>query len=331
MPRNAPIEIGGTTVAPGTRHSLEIPVARLPTDTYLSLPVQVVHGRHPGPKLWLNGAIHGDELNGVEIIRQVIKLMRPRDLHGTVIAVPIVNVFGFVSESRYLPDRRDLNRAFPGSPRGSLAAQLAHLFVTEVVQRCDHGIDFHTGSDHRTNLPQVRCDLTDPEVERLAHAFAAPVTVHASYRDGSLRTVCSSLGIPLLVYEGGEAHRFNENAIRAGVDGTLRVLIELGMVSANGQPPPPTPTVIVHHTRWERARRGGIARIDVYPGQRVEQGDELGVVGDALGQSATPVRATISGIVLGYTRNPLVNRGDALVHIADLSPSARGGPARPPT
>lgn len=329
QPRNEAVQIGGLTINPGTRRTLEIPVARLPTDTSLSLPVEVVNGLRPGPRLWVNAAVHGDELNGVEIIRQVLRLLRPRELAGTVIAVPIVNVFGFVNESRYLPDRRDLNRSFPGSPRGSLAAQLAHLFLTEVVQRCQYGIDFHTGSDHRTNLPQLRADLSDPDVLRLAEAFAAPVVVDAQYRDGSLRSVCSARGIPLLVYEGGEAHRFNERAIDVGVQGTLRVLATLGMRAASDGAPPAAP-VLVRHTGWERARRSGIARIDVYPGQRVERGAQLGVIADALGARPTAVRASRSGIVLGYTRNPLVNRGDALVHIADLSESAKGGPARSP-
>jgi predicted deacylase len=323
--------VGGVSVPPGKRHALEIPVARLPTDTSLSLPVAVVHGSRPGPRVWLSAAIHGDELNGVEIVRRVLGALRPRQLRGTVIAVPIVNVFGFVNESRYLPDRRDLNRSFPGSPRGSLAGRLAHIFLTEVAGRCEYGIDFHTGSDHRTNLPQLRVDLTDPETERVARAFAAPVTVHAQYRDGSLREACSERGIHALVFEGGEAHRFNEAAIQAGVDGALRVLAALGMRDPNGTPVA-EPTIVVHSTKWERARRSGIARIDVYPGERVERGDTIGVIADALGESRIRVRASITGIVLGYTRNPIVSQGDALVHIADptAGPSGRG-PARPPT
>jgi predicted deacylase len=276
----------------------------------------------------LSAVIHGDELNGVEIIRQLLNLLRPRELAGTVIAVPIVNVFGFVNENRYLPDRRDLNRSFPGSPRGSLAGQLAHLFMTQVVAQCDYGIDFHTGSDHRTNLAQLRVDLSDPQVERLAKAFAAPATVDAAFRDGSLRYACSKRGIPLLVFEGGEAHRFNESAVRVGVDGTLRVLAELGMRPGGAVPKVETPTVVVRHSSWERARRSGIARIDVFPGQPVQRGDVLGVIADALGERRTLVRASRSGIVLGYTRNPLASQGDALVHIADLSEGARGGPAR---
>jgi predicted deacylase len=326
-----PIVIGDTVIAPGRRHILEIPVAKLPTDTSLSLPVAVVHGRRPGPAIWLSAAIHGDELNGVEIIRRVLGLLRPRQLAGTVYAVPIVNVFGFVNGTRYLPDRRDLNRSFPGSPRGSVTARLAHLFLREVVGRCQYGIDFHTGSDHRTNLPQLRVDLNDAETRRVAEAFAAPVTVHAQYRDGSLREICSARGIHALVFEGGEAHRFNENAIAAGVDGTLRVLHELGIRDANGVTPAP-PTLVVYSTRWERARRSGIARLDVVPGQHVERGEPLGLIADALGVSSTRVRASTRGVVLGYTRNPLVSQGDALVHIADpaAGPGQRG-PARPPS
>jgi predicted deacylase len=321
--------MAGLTVAPGTRRAIELPVAPLPTDTSLSLSVMVVNGLRPGPTLWLSGAIHGDELNGIEIIRQVLGLIHPRTLSGTILAIPIVNVFGFLNESRYLPDRRDLNRSFPGSSRGSLTARLAHRFVTEIIAPSDSGIDFHTGSDHRTNLPQLRVDLAAPGVEHMAKAFAAPVTVNASQRDGSLRTYCARLGKPILVYEGGEADRFNEAAIRVGVDGTLRVLADLGMWSG---PPPAAagPTVVVEHSHWERAHRSGIVRIDVHPGQRVERGEVLGVIAGALGDRPLAVRATTPGIVLGYTRHPMVSQGDALVHLADVSEGARGGLARVP-
>jgi predicted deacylase len=328
-PRNAPFLIDGTSVAAGTRRSIELPVASLPTDTSLSLSVGVVNGLRPGPTLWLSGVVHGDELNGIEIIRQVLRLVHPRQLSGTILAVPIVNVFGFLNETRNLPDRRDLNRSFPGSARGSLTAQLAHRFVTDIVRRSDAGIDFHTGSDHRTNLAQLRVDLTIPEVERMAGAFAAPVTVHASYRDGSLRTWCSRQGIPILVYEGGEANRFNEAAIRTGVEGTMRVLVELGMWSEEVAPPA-APTLRVEHSHWERARRSGIVRIDVLPGQRVERGDVLGIIAGALGDRPAMVRASTPGVVLGYSRHPMASQGDALVHLADISEGARGGVARPP-
>ena len=328
-PRNAPFVIDGTTVAPGTRRAIELPVASLPTDTSLSLSVGVVNGLRPGPTLWLSGVVHGDELNGIEIIRQVLSMANPRSLAGTILAVPIVNVFGFLNETRNLPDRRDLNRSFPGSARGSLTAQLAHRFVTDIVRRSDAGIDYHTGSDHRTNLAQLRVDLSIPEVERMSAAFAAPVTVNASYRDGSLRTWCSRQGIPILVYEGGEANRFNDAAIRTGVEGTMRVLVELGMWDGPVAPPP-APPLRVEHSHWERARRSGIVRIDVLPGQRVERGEVLGIIAGALGDRPLTVRASTPGVVLGYSRHPMASQGDALVHIADVSEGARGGVARPP-
>jgi predicted deacylase len=328
-PRNAPFALDGTVVAPGTRRAIELPVASLPTDTSLSLSVGVVNGLRPGPTLWLSGVVHGDELNGIEIIRQVLRLVHPRSLCGTILAVPIVNVFGFLNETRNLPDRRDLNRSFPGSARGSLTAQLAHRFVTDIVRRSDAGIDYHTGSDHRTNLPQLRVDLSLPEVARRSEAFAAPVTVDASLRDGSLRTWCSKQGVPMLVYEGGEANRFNDAAIRTAVEGTMRVLVELGMWS-DPVAPAPAPTLRIQHSRWERARRSGIVRIDVLPGQRVERGEVLGMIAGALGDRPLAVRASTPGIVLGYSRHPMASQGDALVHLADLSESARGGPARTP-
>ena len=199
--------------------------------------------------------------------------------------------------------------------------------MTDVVLRCDAGIDFHTGSDHRTNLPQIH-DLSIPEVERMAEAFAAPVTVNAQYRDGSLRTYCSAKGILVLVYEGGEANRFNENAVRVGVEGTLRLLAELGMWT--GEPPSAQPTIWIEHSHWERAEAFRIVRIDVYPGQRIERGEVLGVIADALGERPTPVRASTPGIILGQGRHPMVSQGDALVHVADTSEGRTAASLRPP-
>jgi len=327
--RNHAIEIGGTTVQPGRRASIELPVTALPTGSSLSLPLSVVNGLRPGPTVWLSGAIHGDELNGVEIIRLVLRELRPRNLAGAVIAAPVVNVFGFINESRYLPDRRDLNRSFPGSNRGSLASRLAHLFMHEVVDRCDYGIDLHTGSDHRSNLPQIRCDTTNPAVLAVAKAFGAPITVHAPNRDGSLREACDERGIPILLYEGGEAHRFDEFAIAAGVAGVLRVLAALQMrphVEERRMRPSP----IVHHTVWVRARRSGLFRLSTELGAEVARDAELGVIADAHGHARGVVRAPIAGVVIGLTRNPLVSQGDALIHIADVASGPHGKPAPTP-
>lgn len=295
---------------------LEVPVARLPTDTWLSLPVAVVNGRRPGPRLWLTAAVHGDELNGVEIIRTVLDRLNPRELSGAVLTVPIVNVFGFVSESRYLPDRRDLNRSFPGSSRGSLAGRLANLVMTEVVAQCSYGIDLHTGSDHRYNLPQIRADLEDEETLRFARAFAPPVLIHARTRDGSLREAATAAGCHVLLFEAGEANRFDAEAIEVGVDGVLGVLDALGMWDHTDERAGHV-RMELERTTWVRARRSGIMRLEVKSGDMVERSDELGVIADAFGQSSQKIRAPVSGVVIGYTRHPLVSQGDALVHIGE--------------
>ncbi|HEV8630243.1 MAG TPA: succinylglutamate desuccinylase/aspartoacylase family protein, partial [Thermoanaerobaculia bacterium] len=234
-----PLRIGDKQVPPGAAVRVDLPVSRLFTGGWLSLPVTVLHGTRPGPRLWVDAAIHGDELNGMEIIRRVLELLDPQRLAGVLIAVPVVNVFGFVQQTRYLPDRRDLNRSFPGSPRGSMAARLAHLFLEQVVAKCQYGIDLHTGSQHRTNLPQIRAQLADPETRRIAEAFAAPMMFAATEIPGSLRAAARRRGAHLLVYEAGEPLRFDEAAIRLGVDGVLRVLAAVGMWEHVEEAPPP--------------------------------------------------------------------------------------------
>jgi predicted deacylase len=237
-PVRLPFRIGAVSVPPGRRVETELPVARMITGSPLSIPVLVLHGNTKGPTVWISAAIHGDEINGVEIIRRVLGLLNPRRLAGTVLAVPVVNIPGFMNGDRYLPDRRDLNRSFPGSSRGSLASRIAHLFTEEITSRCQVGIDLHTGSDHRTNLPQIRADLEDPTTRKLAMAFAPPVMMHASTRDGSLRRSGADLGVSVLLYEGGEAWRFDEGSIQTGVSGVMRVLAELSMIAPGGQPQP---------------------------------------------------------------------------------------------
>ncbi len=322
------LTIGGVRIEPGRRRRLELFAAQLPTGTTLTIPVVVVHGRRPGPRLWLDAAVHGDELNGVEIIRRVLASLDPRVLRGAVLAVPIVNVLGFVQQSRYLPDRRDLNRSFPGSPRGSLAARLAHLFMTEIVGQATHGIDLHTAAHFRENLPQVRADLDDPETRRIALAFGAPVAVHARGRDGSLREAATRRGIPVLVYEGGEPLRFDARAVDSGVRGVLGVLGALDMIDAPAEPPPAP--LEARTTTWVRARAGGILRLEVEPGLRVEARQVLGRTADVLGEGGSVLRAPVPGVVIGVNRSALVHRGDAVVHLAEdrrgpdrLSDSAR--------
>jgi predicted deacylase len=278
--------------------------------------VEVAHGPKPGPCLWLSGAIHGDELDGLEIIRQVLERVPPRSLSGTLMAIPIVNVFGFASENRYLPDRRDLNRSFPGGSGGSMARRLAKLFMTEIVARCQYGIDFHCGSNGRDNLPQVRGDLKDEETRRLAMAFGAPVCIGGSGPEGSLRRAAVKAGARVIVYEAGEAHRFTPTAIEAGVLGTLRVLEALEMTKA-GELEGAVQSVEANTTRWVRAGRSGIFRLWVSLGEEVKKGQTLGVISDTMGQEPKRVLAGLDGIVIGRRINPLVHLGEALVHIAE--------------
>lgn len=310
-----PIVVGGEAVEAGARKRLELPVARLPTGTPLDLSVEVVHGAGEGPTVWLSGATHGDELDGIEIIRQVLEELEPADVAGTVLAVPVVNLYGALNESRYLPDRRDLNRSFPGSARGSMASQLAHLLMREVVSRCAYGIDFHCGSDNRDNLPQIRADLSDEETRTLARTFGAPVMIAGTPPDGSLRRAALRAGARTLLYEGGEASRFTPSAIEVGVAGTRRVLAALGMVDGGGAPPA-AETIHASGTTWLRAPRSGVCRMDVELGQRLRKGERVAIIRDVLGRGPKDVRAREGGIVIGRRVNPLVYRGEAIVHIA---------------
>ncbi|WP_410510680.1 succinylglutamate desuccinylase/aspartoacylase family protein [Nodosilinea sp. E11] len=317
-----PLVIGGETIPRGKRVRLDLPVARMPTGTIMSLPVTVISGKKPGPRLWLSAAIHGDELNGVDIVRRVARAIQPHRLNGAVIAVPVVNIFGLLEQSRYLPDRRDLNRSFPGSVRGSMASRLAALFMKEVVSQCTHGIDLHTAAIHRINLPQVRADLNDPATYDFAKAFGAPVMIHSSHRDGSLRQAAAKRNIPTLLYEAGEALRFDEVAIQTGVDGIYRVMAYLGMYTPPVTVPPVT--LEVRETRWVRASRGGIWHRTIALGDQVKQRQPLGFISDTFGDKPVQVRSPKAGIVIGHGQNPLVNQGDALVHIA--SGTAETGP-----
>lgn len=308
--------IGNVRVRAGSAKEVELPISRLVTGSDVSLPVRVIHGREPGPTVWVNAAIHGDEVLGVEVIRQALAPLKARSFRGTLVAVPVVNVLGFMNGDRYLPDRRDLNRSFPGSARGSLASRIAHLFMTEVVSKCDVGIDLHTAADRRTNLPQIRADLDDPRTRALAEAFGAPVMLHARLRDGSLRQAARDRGATVLLYEAGEALRFEDEPIAVGVRGVRRVLASLDMVDAEPDQAEVAAPVEARSSGWVRARGTGILHLEVHLGDRVEAGQRLGGLSDTFGRRVRLVHADRAGIVIGLTRAPIVNAGDALAHIA---------------
>ena len=279
------------------------------------MPVKVISGRKIGPVLFVSAAIHGDELNGVEVIRRLLKRKILRSLHGTLIAVPIVNVHGFLDQSRYLPDRRDLNRSFPGTAKGSIAARLANLFAKQIVAKADYGIDLHTGAINRTNLPQLRANLGDPKTFDIARAFGVPVIVNSDILDGSLRGYAAERGLPVLIYEAGEALRFDEVAIRGGIRGILNVMRHIGMIPKSKSVKQITP-VIAKSTTWVRAPVSGIINAKVQLGGSVTKGQVLATVSDPLGDAEQNVDAPFDGIVIGRSNLPLAHEGDALFHLA---------------
>lgn len=318
MEHKTAFQLGGRRIAPGARQTVDLPVSVLSDHTPVSMSVHVVNGRRPGPTLFVSAAIHGDEIIGVEIVRRLLRAPSLDRLQGTLIAVPIVNGFGFMNHSRYLPDRRDLNRCFPGSAGGSLAARLAHLFMTEIVGRADFGIDLHSAAIHRSNLPQIRLAPGKAETMALAEAFGAPVIVASKLRAGSLRQAARDKGIEMLLYEAGEGLRFDELAVRTGVAGILRVMRRLGMVSAKGISKPKAVSVRSTSSSWLRAPAGGLLRTFKTIGEMVGKGDLLGLISDPFGEVETEVMADMPGLLIGRVNLPIVNEGDALFHIAKL-------------
>lgn len=313
-----PVVIAGQAIDAGAHTRVDIALPNLYTQTPVFMPVHVVRGHRPGPRLFVTASIHGDEINGVEIIRRLLTHASLRHLRGTLLAVPVVNVYGYVRQSRYLPDRRDLNRCFPGSDTGSLAARLAATLLAEVVTGSSHGIDLHTGALHRENLPQVRVSLDASEqMPELARAFGTPVILDAEMRPGSLRAAAAAREIPLLLYEGGEALRFDEFAVRAGLRGILGVMRHLGMIRASSRRrSSERVSVVARSSLWVRAHQSGVLRSLTPLGAHVRKGDTLGIITDPFRPFDDPVRAPSSGVVIGRTNLPLVTEGEALYHIA---------------
>lgn len=308
-------EIGGISVPPGKSAQIDLPVVRLYTDSDVSMPVHIIRGKEKGPCVFVCAAIHGDELNGIEIVRRLIRHKSFKITHGTLLLVPMVNVYGVLNQSRYMPDRRDLNRAFPGSAKGTLAGIVANKFMKEIVEKCDYGIDLHTGAVHRSNLPQIRANLNDRKTARLARAFGVPVLLNAEERDGSLRQAAVDHGARILLYEAGEALRFDELSIRAGTRGIRNVLSQLGMTGPKEQKNNFKPFV-ANTSNWVRASASGIVNNLKNLGDFVQEGDSLARIGSPLGELFGTVKARRSGIIIGRQNIPLVQQGEAMFHIA---------------
>lgn len=317
MPKRQSFEIGGEHIAPGTRRTVDIPVSVLADHTPVSLSAHVIHGKRTGPTVFVSAGIHGDEVIGIEICRRLLTLPNLDKLRGTLIVVPVVNAFGLLTHSRYLPDRRDLNRCFPGSETGSLASRLAHIFMQEIVHRCDLGVDLHSAARHRTNLPQVRISPGNADTARLARIFGAPVVLTSNLRDGSLRGEAKEkAGVDVLLFEAGEALRFDEYSARAGVMGILRVLHDQKMIAAKGIAKAKAAPLFCETSRWLRATQGGLIRVYKSEGDVVAAGDLLAAISDPFGEVEHEITAPDDGVIVGRTVSPIVNEGDALFHIA---------------
>lgn len=311
----AKLKIDGVEIKRGHRSRINIDMGSIYDFTDVKMPLEVIRGKKDGPTLFVSSTIHGDEINGIEIVRRLLAHKALQNICGTLILIPIVNIFGFNDRSRYLPDGRDLNRCFPGLKSGSLTSQLAHKFMREIVMKSDFGIDLHTGAFHRCNYPQIRADFSNPQTLEMAKVFGAPVLIGSNLRDGSLRASVAQMNIPMILFEAGEALRFDEENIKIGVEGILNVMRKIGMIKG---------VITKSHKKlfmaksssWVRAPRSGIHVPCQSLGRRVKKGDILGEISNPFGDHKVLVKAHEDGILIGMSKLPLINKGDAMFHIA---------------
>ena len=307
-----PLVINGIDVLPGTNVDISLKIARLPTHTEIELPVYVMRGIEDGPVLLVTSSLHGDEVNGTETLRRMIRNKSLIPQKGTVIVMPVVNVYGFLLQTRALPDGKDLNRSFPGTKGGSLASRLAHIMLTHIVQHIDFGIDLHTGGARRTNFPQVRCDFERKEVLDLANAFGAPFLINSKEIPGSFRRSATKLGKAMIVFEGGESQRFDEPSICGAMEGIRRVMAHLGMVEDSISP---NKSIILAKSTWIRARISGMFIPFVISGEKVAKGQVIAQLGDPFGETTFGIKAPFDGYIIGLNNQPVINAGDAVLHI----------------
>jgi predicted deacylase len=305
--------IDGHKIEPGQKLQINALIARLPTRTPINIPVFVARSKVEGPTLLMMAGVHGDETNGIEILRRMIATKNYIPKVGTVIAIPVFNVYGFINHSRGLPDGKDLNRSFPGSKTGSLASRVAHFFTYEILPQIDFGLDFHTGGASHNNYPQVRGMFEDPYELEIAKVFGAPLMIKSPFREKSLRKTAAKAGKSVLIFEGGETMRLRKNAIDTGVNGILRVMKHLGM--RNDAPPIEKPSILLKDSTWVRAKYAGLHYSHVRNGTRVEKNQVIGSITGPYGQFEKKIKSPVDGVVIGVNNYPVVNMGDALMHI----------------
>lgn len=304
----------GKEVQPGQSVELSMNVAKLHTHTPVQVPVFVERAEKDGPVLLLMAGMHGDEINGMEIIRRVIRKKWNKPIAGTIICLPVFNIFGYLNVTRELPDGRDLNRCFPGAKNGSLASQFAYQFMKEIAPHVDLVIDFHTGAAQRSNIPQIRCLITDPVSMELAHVFSPPFIVHSNHISKSVREAMNKIGKKILLFEGGKANSIDERIVEEGLAGIQRILNHLHMRSFKMEPHERTP-IVIESSKWLRAPNSGVFQAQITNGQLVHEGTVLGIVSDPYGGVERKIKAHMEGHVICVNESPLVNKGDAVFHI----------------
>ncbi|MDX1641547.1 MAG: succinylglutamate desuccinylase/aspartoacylase family protein [Balneolaceae bacterium] len=307
------IQINGEKIGRGEDKELDLKIARLPTYTNIDLPVRIIRSEKPGPVFLLTGGLHGDEINGIEIVRRLLANKLLQLQKGSIIAIPLMNIYGFIQNVRGVPDGKDINRSFPGSKSGSLAKLVAYTIMKEIIPKIDFGIDFHTGGSSRANFPQVRCVLDIEKNLALAKAFAPPVIIHSALIDKSFRKAAYKKNKHILVYETGESMRFDQNGIQEGINGTLRLLKHLEMIS---DAPAPHQPEIYEKSDWVRASFAGLYHTTVNLGEFVEKGMTLGSITDPFGNEKKTVKCKTEGRIIGINNCPVVHKGDAILHIA---------------
>jgi predicted deacylase len=307
------LTIADVTINPGEFKEININIARLPSHTQIDTPIYVYRASQPGPTLALMAGMHGDEINGMEIVRRILEMGHNRVKRGAVICMPIINVYGFLNYSREVPDGKDINRSFPGTRGGSLAARVAWHVTHDIIPNIDVGVDFHTGGAMRTNYPQVRCVMKEEVNVELANAFHAPFTLDAPFRPHSLRLTAARKGKHIIVYEGGESLRLDKDAIEEGMNGTLRLMKHMKMIDE--APSPTTDNKIIWSSAWVRSRNAGLFQSTIACGELIEKDQIVGTLTDPFGEFKEKIKSPSTGYVVGLNNNPVVNAGDALLHI----------------
>lgn len=308
-----PFKIQGQTIEAGQHAQVILNIYKLPTHTLIEIPVFIFNGEKPGPTILFLAGMHGDEINGIEVVRKLIKRDDVRNLkRGCVVAIPLINIVSFLLGTRDLPDGRDLNRCFPGSKNGSLGSRIAHDLMETIIPQIDFGIDFHTGGSKITNYPQIRCVFDNKKNLELGKIFSPLLVLNSPFRENTLRLAASKLGKPILVFEGGESNRFDYESVNEGLNGCLRVLRHYKMIKTEVKT---TPTVFLKKSSWVRAKSSGLFHTTKKSGSRVKKGDMIGMICDPYGEVEHELFAPADGFIVGVNNQPVVNQGDALIHI----------------